>query len=164
MIPPARSLARPGRESYLLRVMNARVPGTRIVEADKVLKGFKEFIMRGNVVDLAVAVVIGAAFGRIVTALVEGLINPLVAAIFGKTDVTGVGKFTINNAEFSLGLVLQEIINFLFVAAAIYFLIVMPLNKLNERRRRAAEPEAETLTTDQELLTEIRDALRARSQ
>jgi len=128
------------------------------------LKGFKEFIMRGNVIDLAVAVVIGAAFGRIVTALVEGLINPLVAAIFGKPDVTGVGKFEINNSVFSLGLVLQEIINFLFVAAAIYFVVVMPLNKLNERRKRGMEPEPETLTTDQELLTEIRDALRARSQ
>jgi len=128
------------------------------------LKGFKEFIMRGNVIDLAVAVVIGAAFGRIVAALVQGLINPLVAAIFGKPDVTGVGKFEINNSVFSLGLVLQEIINFLFVAAAIYFVVVMPLNKLNERRKRGMEPEPETLTTDQELLTEIRDALRARSQ
>lgn len=127
------------------------------------LKGFKEFIMRGNVVDLAVAVVIGAAFGRIVTALVNGLISPLVAAIFGKPDLTGVGNFTINEAQFSIGLILQEIINFLFVAAAIYFIIVLPLNKLNERRRRGEEPEADTLTTDQELLTEIRDALRARS-
>lgn len=127
------------------------------------LKGFKEFIMRGNVVDLAVAVVIGAAFGRIVTALVNGLISPLVAAIFGKPDLTGVGNFTINEAQFSIGLILQELINFLFVAAAVYFVIVLPLNKLNERRRRGEEPEADTLTTDQELLTEIRDALRARS-
>ncbi|TCN35243.1 large conductance mechanosensitive channel [Kribbella orskensis] len=126
------------------------------------LKGFKEFIMRGNVIDLAVAVVIGAAFGRIVTALVEGLINPLVAAIFGKPDLTEVGNFTINGAEFNIGLILQEFINFLFVAATIYFIIVMPLNKLNERRRRGEEPEADTLTTDQELLTEVRDALRAR--
>jgi large conductance mechanosensitive channel len=127
------------------------------------LKGFKEFIMRGNVVDLAVAVVIGAAFGRIVTAIVEGLINPLVAAIFGKTDISQVAKFTINNAEFKLGLILQEALNFLFVAAAVYFLIVLPLNKLNERRRRNLEPEPETLTTDQQLLTEIRDSLRTRS-
>jgi large conductance mechanosensitive channel len=127
------------------------------------LKGFKEFIMRGNVVDLAVAVVIGSAFGRIVTALVDGLINPLVAAIFGKPDLTGVGNFTINGADFSIGLVLQELINFLFVAAAIYLVVVMPLNKLNERRRRGLEPEPEPLTTDQELLTEIRDALRARN-
>jgi large conductance mechanosensitive channel len=127
------------------------------------LKGFKEFIMRGNVVDLAVAVVIGAAFGRIVTAIVEGLINPLVAAIFGKTDISQVAKFTINKAEFKLGLILQEALNFLFVAAAVYFLIVLPLNKLNERRRRNLEPEPETLTTDQQLLTEIRDSLRTRS-
>lgn len=124
------------------------------------LKGFKEFIMRGNVVDLAVAVVIGAAFGKIVTALVDGLINPLVAAIFGQPDVTDVGTFTINEAKFSIGLILQEMINFLFVAAAIYFVIVLPINKLNERRKRQTEPEPETLTTDQELLTEIRDALR----
>lgn len=126
------------------------------------LKGFKEFIMRGNVVDLAVAVVIGAAFGKIVTALVDGLINPLVAAIFGQPDVTDVGTFTINEAKFSIGLILQEMINFLFVAAAIYFVIVLPINKLNERRKRQTEPEPETLTTDQELLTEIRDALRIR--
>jgi large conductance mechanosensitive channel len=127
------------------------------------LKGFKEFIMRGNVIDLAVAVVIGAAFGRIVTAVVEGLINPLVAAIFGKPDLTDVARFEINRAVFSIGLILQEALNFLFVAAAVYFLIVLPLNKLNERRRRNLEPEPETLTTDQQLLTEIRDALRTRA-
>ncbi|GAA1618092.1 large-conductance mechanosensitive channel protein MscL [Kribbella sancticallisti] len=126
------------------------------------LKGFKEFIMRGNVVDLAVAVVIGAAFGRIVSAIVDGLINPLVAAIFGEPDLTGVGNFELNNAKFSIGLILQETLNFLFVAAAIYFLIVMPLNKLAERRQRGVEPEPTPLTTEQELLTEIRDALRAR--
>jgi len=127
------------------------------------LKGFKEFIMRGNVIDLAVAVVIGAAFGKIVTALVDGLINPIVAAIFGKPDVTGVGKFTINDAQFSIGLILQEIMNFLFVASAVYFIIVMPMNKLAERRARGVEPEPEPLTTEQQLLTEIRDALRMRS-
>jgi large conductance mechanosensitive channel len=127
------------------------------------LKGFKEFVMRGNVIDLAVAVVIGAAFGKIVTALVDGLINPIVAAIFGKPDVTGVGKFTINDAQFSIGLILQEIMNFLFVASAVYFIIVMPMNKLAERRARGVEPEPEPLTTEQQLLTEIRDALRMRS-
>ncbi|MFF0343395.1 large conductance mechanosensitive channel protein MscL [Kribbella sp. NPDC004875] len=128
------------------------------------LKGFKEFIMRGNVVDLAVAVVIGAAFGKIVTALVDGLINPLVAAIFGKTDISKVWSFKINGATFSIGLILDAALNFLFVAAAVYFFIVMPLNKLAERRKRGQEPEPETtpLTTDQELLSEIRDLLRAR--
>jgi large conductance mechanosensitive channel len=123
------------------------------------LKGFKEFIMRGNVVDLAVAVVIGAAFGQVVTAIVENLINPLIAAIFGKPDISGVLTFTINNAEFSIGAILQACLNFLFVAAAIYFVIVMPLNKLAERRARGVEPEPAPLTTDQQLLTEIRDAL-----
>ncbi|MEV0286564.1 large conductance mechanosensitive channel protein MscL [Kribbella sp. NPDC050820] len=126
------------------------------------LKGFKEFIMRGNVVDLAVAVVIGAAFGQVVTAIVDNLINPLIAAIFGKPDISGVLTFTINNAKFSIGAVLQEILNFLFVAAAIYFVIVMPLNKLAERRARGIEPEPDPLTTDQQLLTEIRDQLARR--
>ncbi|GAA1581480.1 large-conductance mechanosensitive channel protein MscL [Kribbella hippodromi] len=125
------------------------------------LKGFKEFVMRGNVIDLAVAVVIGAAFGAIVTALVENLINPLIAAIFGKADISGVGHFKLNGAEFHLGLILQAALNFLFVAAAVYFFIVMPLNKLAERRKRGQEPEPAPLTADQELLTEIRDLLRA---
>jgi large conductance mechanosensitive channel len=126
------------------------------------LKGFKEFIMRGNVVDLAVAVVIGTAFGAIVTALVEGLINPLVAAIFGKADISKVLTFDLNGAHFSIGKILQAGLNFLFVAAAVYFFIVLPLNKLAERRKRGQEPEPNPLTTDQELLTEIRDLLRAR--
>ncbi|WP_433161784.1 large conductance mechanosensitive channel protein MscL [Kribbella sp. CA-247076] len=132
---------------------------TRYVEAPSMLKGFKEFIMRGNVVDLAVAVVIGAAFGQIVNALVNGLINPLVAAIFGKADISKVWTFTLNEAEFSIGIILQATLNFLFVAAAVYFFIVMPLNKLAERRARGAEPEPTPLTTDQQLLTEIRDSL-----
>jgi large conductance mechanosensitive channel len=126
------------------------------------LKGFKEFIMRGNVVDLAVAVIIGAAFGKIVTSLVDGLINPLIAAIFGKTDISGVWFFKINDAEFHIGWILQAALNFLFVAAAVYFFIVIPLNKLAERRKRGQEPEPDPLTTDQELLTEIRDLLRTR--
>jgi large conductance mechanosensitive channel len=127
------------------------------------LKGFKEFVMRGNVVDLAVAVVIGTAFGQVVSALVNNLINPLVAAIFGKADISKVWTFEINGAIFSIGAILQAALNFLFVAAAVYFVIVMPLNKLAERRARGIEPEPEPLTTDQQLLTEIRDALRTRS-
>jgi len=126
------------------------------------LKGFKEFIMRGNVVDLAVAVVIGAAFTKIINAVVDGFINPLIAAIFGETDLTAVWNFEINGAKFSIGLILDAALNFLFVAAAVYFFIVMPLNKLAERRKRGQEPEPAPLTTDQELLTEIRDLLSAR--
>ena len=127
------------------------------------LKGFKEFIMRGNVIDLAVAFVIGVAFSAFVKSIVDGLINPLIAAIFGKTDISQVWSFTINNSEFSIGLILQAALNFLVVAAAVYFVIVMPLNKLAERRARGVEPEPDPLTTDQQLLTEIRDALQTRS-
>jgi len=126
------------------------------------LSDFKSFIMRGNVVDLAVAVVIGAAFTKIINAVVDGFINPLIAAIFGKTDLTAVWNFEINGAKFSIGLILDAALNFLFVAAAVYFFIVMPLNKLAERRKRGQEPEPAPLTTDQELLTEIRDLLSAR--
>ena len=79
------------------------------------LKGFRDFILRGNVIDLAVAVVIGAAFATIVTALVENIINPLIAAVVGKPNITEVGTFTINGANFSIGAVLQAVLNFLFV-------------------------------------------------
>jgi large conductance mechanosensitive channel len=126
------------------------------------IKGFKEFILRGNVVDLAVAVVIGAAFSLVVDSLIKGFINPLIAAIFGKPDLTGVAAFTINNAQFSLGLILSAIINFLMIAAAIYFIIVMPLNALAERRARGVEPEPDAPAEDVLLLQEIRDLLKAR--
>ncbi|MFB6726869.1 large conductance mechanosensitive channel protein MscL [Kribbella sp. NPDC056345] len=134
------------------------------MEALQMLKGFKEFIMRGNVIDLAVAFVIGAAFVKIVEALVAGLITPLIAAIFGKPDISDVWAFTLNNSEFRIGLILQAIFNFLTVAAAVYFVIVVPLNKLAERRKRGEvpAPEDEALTTEQQLLTEIRDSLRLR--
>ncbi|WP_062516736.1 large conductance mechanosensitive channel protein MscL [Demequina gelatinilytica] len=126
------------------------------------LKGFKDFIMRGNVVDLAVAVVIGAAFGSLVTSVVDGLINPLIAAIFGAHDISGVMAFTINGSTFSIGLILQALINFLAVAAAVYFLIVTPLNKLAAMRKKdEPAPDEPVAPTEIALLTEIRDALQA---
>lgn len=126
------------------------------------LKGFKEFILRGNVVDLAVAVVIGAAFATVVSALVAGFINPLIAAIFGKPDLSGVMAFDINNAHFSIGLILNALLYFVIVAAVIYFVIVMPLNTLAARRKRGESPEPEAPAEDILLLQEIRDLLRAR--
>lgn len=126
------------------------------------LKGFKDFIMRGNVIDLAVAVVLGAAFTAIVNAVVKGFITPLIAAIFGKPDLTKVGTFTINNAEFSLGLILDAAFNFLVVAAALYFFVVMPVNRLLTRLKRGSEAEQEAPSPEVALLTEIRDSLRAR--
>jgi len=125
------------------------------------IKGFKDFVTRGNVVDLAVAVVIGAAFTTVVNSIVEGLINPLIAAIFGEASLAGVGSFHINGALFSFGLVLDALIRFLCVAAAIYFLVVVPLNKLASMRKKD-EPAADepVAPTEVELLTEIRDALK----
>jgi large conductance mechanosensitive channel len=126
------------------------------------LKGFKDFIMRGNVLDLAVAVVIGAAFTAVITAVVNGLISPLIAAIFGKSDLTKVWTFTINGADFSIGLILDAALKFLIVAAAVYFLIVAPVNRLLERLKRGQEAEPEAPSPEVTLLTEIRDTLRAR--
>lgn len=123
------------------------------------LKGFKDFVLRGNVIDLAVAVVLGAAFGAIVTALVGNIINPLIAAIVGKPDITQVGNFTINGANFSVGAVLQAILNFLFVAAAIYFVLVLPMNRLMAMRKQGEEPPPEAPSEDILLLTQIRDLL-----
>jgi len=103
-------------------------------------KGFREFIMRGNVVDLAVAVVIGVAFGAVVKAFVDNIITPIIAALFGKPDFSGL-IFTINGSVFRYGLFINALISFLLVAAAIYYVVVVPMNKLAERRARGADPE-----------------------
>lgn len=130
------------------------------------LKGFKEFIMRGSVVDLAVAVVIGAAFGAIVTALVADIITPLIAAIGGEPDFSQL-TFHLNGSTFLYGDFINKIISFLIIAAAIYFLVVLPLNKLAERRaaRLAAGQEASEAPQEKAedilLLEQIRDLLQA---
>ncbi len=125
------------------------------------IKGFKEFIMRGNVVDLAVAFVLGVAFAAVVEGLLNGLINPLIAAIFGSPNLDSVGTFTINQAEFSIGVFLTPLVNFLIIAFAIYFFVVVPMKKLQDRR--AAPAEAEETPADVTLLAEIRDLLRTRA-
>lgn len=93
------------------------------------LKGFKDFISRGNVVDLAVAVVMGAAFGAVVTALVSDFITPVIAAIGGQPDFSAL-SFTINGSKFAYGHFLNAVISFLIIAAAVYFLVVLPLEKM----------------------------------
>lgn len=128
------------------------------------LTGFKNFVMRGNVIELAVAFVIGVAFTAVVTAVVDGLITPLVAALFGSASLAGAATFTVNGAVFSLGLVLDALIRFLAVAAAVYFLVVAPMNALAERRARGAEPEPEAVPDDVLLLREIRDLLAGRRE
>jgi large conductance mechanosensitive channel len=127
-----------------------------------VLTGFKNFILRGNVIELAVAFVIGAAFVALVSTVVDGLINPLIAAIVGAPDLSGAMIVTINEAKFYFGAVLGAIINFLLVAAAVYFLIVAPMNALAERRKAGIEPEPEAPAEDILLLQEIRDLLAAK--
>lgn len=127
------------------------------------LKGFKDFLMRGNVVDLAVAVVIGAAFTTIVTAFTTGLIKPLISAIGGSDAAKGLGfnVLSANDATFlDFGGVINAAINFVIVAAVVYFAIVLPVKHIQERRKRGEEA-GPTEPTDVELLTEIRDLLRA---
>jgi len=126
-----------------------------------VFKEFKEFISRGNVVDLAVAVVIGAAFTAIVTSIVEGLITPLVGMIGGR-DFRQM-TFTVNDSVFSYGIVINAVIYFLSVSAVVFFVVIKPLNMLQERRRRGEEPPLEELSDEAALLSEIRDLLRAQS-
>ena len=117
------------------------------------IAGFKEFIMKGNVVDLAVAVVIGAAFGAVISAFVTGIVTPLIAAIVGEPSFQGL-SFTINDAEFLYGAVINEIITFLSVAAVIYFVIVVPLKKLEERRK-AGKTEDDPLRACPECVSDI---------
>lgn len=128
------------------------------------INGFKNFILRGNVVDLAVAVVIGAAFSSVVTALVDGLLSPIVALIVGDTDLTRVLTWEVGTAGtvISIGLVLDALLKFLLVALAIYLFIVVPMNRLAERRKAGVEPEPEGPPEDVLLLQEIRDLLATR--
>jgi large conductance mechanosensitive channel len=104
-----------------------------------VLKEFRQFLLRGNVVDLAVAVVIGVAFGAVVTAFVADLITPLIAAIFGKPSFSDL-TFTINGSRFLYGEFLNAVLSFVLVAAAIFFVVVKPMNALAARRARAEDP------------------------
>lgn len=104
---------------------------------------FKEFLLRGNVIDLAVAVVIGAAFGAVVTSIVDSLIMPLIAAIGGQPNFSEIG-FKINDSLFSIGNVLNALISFVIIAAVIFFFIVKPVNLLVERARREPTPDPTT--------------------
>jgi large conductance mechanosensitive channel len=122
------------------------------------LKEFREFILRGNVVDLAVAVVIGAAFGLVVSSLVNDIITPLITMIFGKPTFAGL-EFTINGSRFRYGAFLAAVFTFLTTATAIFFLVVKPLNTLAARRKAHIEPEPEAPAEDVLLLTQIRDLL-----
>jgi large conductance mechanosensitive channel len=126
------------------------------------LKGFKNFLLRGNVLELAVAVVIGTAFTAVVTAVVNSLINPLISAIGGGSDIGLAVQLNKSNPKTVLdfGAILTALINFMVIAAVVYFAIVLPVQKILERRRRGIEP-TPAEPTQTELLAEIRDLLRA---
>jgi large conductance mechanosensitive channel len=107
------------------------------------VREFKEFLLRGNVVDLAVGIVIGAAFGALVTAFVRDLVTPIIAAIFGKHDFSSL-MFTINGSTFHYGDFINYLIAFVSIAAAVFFFVVKPVNLLMERRRTGRDVESET--------------------
>ena len=107
------------------------------------VREFREFILRGNVVDLAIAVVLGLAFGAVVTSMVEDLITPLIAAIFGKPDFSAL-TFEINGSVFRYGAFINAVISFVTIAAVIFFLVVKPMNALLERRKPSLADEDQT--------------------
>ena len=120
------------------------------------LKGFRDFLLRGNVVDLAVAVVIGAAFGAVVKSFVEDLITPIIGAIGGQPDFSAILLGPIKIGSF-----LNAVLAFLIIASVIYFVVVVPMNRIMERARRQTEESAPPAPTKEEvLLSEIRDLLR----
>lgn len=124
------------------------------------LKDFKKFILRGNTVDLAIAVVVGAAFGSIVTALVKDLVTPLIAAIGGKPDFSSL-YFTVNHSRFLYGDFLNAVISFLIIASVVFFLIIQPVNKLTARVNRNRTSEDPTTKKCPQCLSEIpKDATR----
>jgi large conductance mechanosensitive channel len=123
------------------------------------MKGFKQFIMRGNVLDLAVAVVIGAAFSAVVTALVKDLITPLIAAVVGKPDFSNIA-FTVHNSHFAIGDFINAVVSFLLVSAAVYYIVVLPVNTLMARLRKGEPSPDPTTKKCPECLSEIPIAAR----
>ena len=118
------------------------------------LQGFKQFILRGNVVDMAVGVVIGAAFGSVISAFTKDLLTPLIAAIAGKPDFSVI-QFTLNGSVFAVGDFINAAVAFLLVAAAVYFFVVTPVNLLVARMRKAPAPADPTTRKCPECLSEI---------
>lgn len=118
------------------------------------LKGFRQFILRGNVLDLAVAVVIGAAFGAVVTALVKDLLTPLIAAIIGEPDFSAI-TFTVNGSKFLIGDFINALFSFLAIAAAVYFFVIVPVNAMQARMRRGETPPDPTTKACPECLSNV---------
>jgi large conductance mechanosensitive channel len=118
------------------------------------LSGFKQFILRGNVIDMSVGVVVGAAFATLVTAFTKDLLTPLIAAVVGKPDFSAI-RFTVNASTFAIGDFINAAVSFLLVAAAVYFFVVTPVNLLLSRLRKAPRPADPTTKRCPECLSEI---------
>lgn len=118
------------------------------------LKGFRQFILRGNVLDLAVAVIIGAAFGAVVTALVKDVITPLIAAVAGKPDFSAIG-LTVNGSRLLIGDFINALVSFLLIATAVYFFVVVPVNAMIARLRRGEIPPDPTTKKCPECLSDV---------
>ena len=123
------------------------------------LKGFKQFMLRGNVIDLAVAVIIGGAFGAVITALVKDLITPLAAAIGGKPDFSAIA-FEVNGSRFLIGDFINALVSFLMIGAGVYIFVVAPINALNARIRRGEVAPDPTTRKCTECLSEVPIAAR----
>lgn len=124
------------------------------------ITGFRDFIARGNVIDLAVAVVIGAAFTAVVTSIVDNLINPLLGLLFNAESIDDAMILTVGDAQFRFGAVVGALITFLAVALVVYLVFVLPMNMYRERQAaKAGIDEDEPVLTESELLTQIRDLL-----
>jgi large conductance mechanosensitive channel len=123
------------------------------------MKGFRQFILRGNVVDLAVGVVMGAAFGTVVSALVKDFLTPLIAALVGKPDFSAIG-FEINGTKFAIGDFINALVSFLLIAAAVYFFVVLPVNTLVARVKRGEAPPDPSTKKCPECLSDIPIAAR----
>lgn len=118
------------------------------------MKGFKQFLLRGNVVDLAVGVVIGAAFGTVVNAMVKGLLTPLIAAVVKQPDFSAI-SFTIRGSKFLVGDFVNAVVSFVIIAAAVYFVVVLPMNALMARVQREEKPIQPSTKKCPECLSEI---------
>ena len=116
--------------------------------------GFRQFLLRGNIIDLAVAVIIGVAFGNIITAFVKDLLTPLIAAIGGQPDFSGL-TFTINNSKFMYGDFINAVVSFIIVAAVLYFLVMLPMYRIAAMTARSTAPQAPTTGRCPECLSEI---------
>lgn len=118
------------------------------------MKGFKQFLLRGNVIDLAVAVVMGTAFGAVVTALVADLLTPLIAATVGKPNFSNI-IFTVNNSQFKIGDFINALVSFVLISIAVYFFVVLPVNTVMARLKRGQAPPDPTTKQCPECLSTI---------